>query len=179
MASIDQTKANENLVKFINNTQKVISLTSDVAIDLIKRGGELESLYGDIPDLLEIGKLLFEAYSEADKIKFIVGFVRKTLNDIGDDIIWDKIKAKDASFLSENLSILLPKNEYVDRIQYAYGGNPTGTIYVQEKHLKNMWKLVQGLIHTSLKYIIFSGNPELYGRVMERNPVEYWELNME
>ena len=172
MAELDHTKANENLVKFSNNTRKIILLTTDVGKDLASGPGELGQKYGDIPDLLELALMVYDAFDDEKKVKFLLGFLEKSMS------VWHKIKTKDASILSENLSIILPENEYIERIQYAYGGNPEGVIHVSDKLVSNMWLLITGLMHNSIKYVIYSKHPRLHDEIMARDPINFWNIKL-
>ena len=170
MAECDIDKANENLVKFIGNTRKIILLTTDIGKDLASRTGDLAAKYSDIPDLLELALIVYDAFDDRQKVNFLLGFLEKSLS------VWDKIKRKDASILSDNLSIILPENEYIERIQYAYGHNSTRTIYVSDKMVSNMWLLITGLIHNSIKYVILSRNAKLYNTIMGMDAVNFWNV---
>lgn len=179
MASLDLNKANENFNKFCVNLRKVALLTKDVSLALIEISPEFQKKYTNIPDLLEIGVLALESISNDEKVAMLRNFVKKSLGEINGVPLWEKIKSKDSDFLANNLGMIIPGNEYIDKIQYAYGKNPESKIYVDERMLKSMWLIVHGLIHNSLKYIIFSGDRDLYEMVMSKSPVEFWNLNLQ
>lgn len=178
MALVNTTKANENLEKFSTNLRKVALLTKDISIGLIDINKTFAEMYKDIPDLLELGIMTLESLSSSDKILMLKTFVKKSLGDINGVPLWEKIKSKDAEFLSTNLSMIVPGNQYVEKIQYAYGKNPEGQIYVPERQLKTMWLLVFGLIHNSFKYVILSGDSDLSNMLMARNAIEFWGLDL-
>lgn len=178
MALVNTAKANENLDKFTTNIRKVALLTKDISTGLIEINSSFSEMYRDIPDLLDIAVMTIESLSERDRIKMLKTFVEKSLGNINGVSLWEKIKSKDAEFLSTNLSMIVPGNKYIDKIQYAYGQNPDGQIYVPERQLKAMWLLVHALIHNSFKYVILSGDPDLSDALMSRNAVEFWSLDL-
>lgn len=178
MALVNTEKANENLDKFTTNIRKTALLTKDVSNGLIGINSSFNEMYRDIPDLIDIGVMTIESLSLKDRIDMLLTFVKKSLGTINGVSLWEKIKSKDAEFLSTNLSMIVPGNKYIDKIQYAYGQNPDGQIYVHEKQLKAMWLLVHALIHNSFKYVILSGESELSDTLMSRNAIEFWGLDL-
>lgn len=164
-------KANINKTKFIENTQRIIGSTKKIIERLTDENKALANMYSDIPGLLEIaGSTLANLGSEFHH-NALSQFIEKSLP------VWDKIRLKDDTILTENLSLILPNNPYVSRIQYIYGANPSKTIYVNDSEIKNMWKLLTALVHNAVKYIIFSEDPKFYP--LPPNIVDDFKVNLE
>uniref|UniRef100_A0A6C0BEA7 Uncharacterized protein n=1 Tax=viral metagenome TaxID=1070528 RepID=A0A6C0BEA7_9ZZZZ len=175
MTEYSLQKANINLVRFSTNTRKLIKLTSDITRLLASKGGVLEEKYKEIPGLLEGGLEYYDLFDDKQKTIFLIEFLKKSLS------VWDKIKSKDMSILSENLSIVLPDNPYINIIQYAFGGglDSDGTVYVDDDKVSNVWLGITGLIHTGLKFVIYSRHNELYEKIMSMDPVSFWGLRLD
>lgn len=168
----DMEKANINKCKFIENTQRIIGSTKKIIERLTSENRQLADMYSDIPSLLDIAKEALVNLGDDIHSKVFFTFIRKSIP------VWDKIKHKDDTVLTENLGLILPDNPFVSRIQYIYGANPSKTIYVNDVEIKNMWKLMTALIHNAVKYIIFSENSEFIP-MLPPNVVEDFKINLE
>jgi len=172
MASCDIKLAIENLNKFSTNTRKIIMLTNDICKDLSRKPGEIGKKYKNIPGLLDIALLVFDEFKNEKYEEILVDFLQKSIP------VWDKIKNRDGSILSENLSLIIPDNEYIPIIQYAYGDNPDGKIHVDDKKIKNMWLLITALIHNSIKYSYYGQNKNLHNLINRYDAVAYWNVKV-
>lgn len=156
MSLLNQEKANENFCKFINNIQRVIGKTTQIIERIMKVDKNIATNYNDVYGTLKMANdLIINIDSEKQK-KLFKTFIKKSLN------LWIKIKNKDDSILTEHISIIFPNNPYVEKIQYIYGNNPQKKNFVEPSEMDSIWKLITGLVHNSIKYIIFSEDPEFY-----------------
>lgn len=151
----DEIKANANMCKFVENTQRVIGKTKLILEGIMKQDRHINNEYSDVPGLLDMAKDLLVGLDHETQLKCLRSFIKKS------SPVWYKIKEKDDTILTENLSLILPSNPYVPRIQYIYGNNERKIRYVGEEDIKVMWKLLNALVHNSVKYIIFSEDSEL------------------
>lgn len=163
----DESKALLNKNKFIENTQRVIGMTRKIVDRISENDKNIKSMYSDIPGLLETAGALLVSMGDDIHMKMINGFldgllIKKQRNDVEDDgvSIWMKIKERNDSILTNNLSIILPNNPFVPRIQYIYGANPSKRRYVNDAEIEVMWKLITALTHNVIKYVIFSQNQQ-------------------
>lgn len=172
MSRLDQDKANENFCKFIQNIQRVIGKTSQILERVMKADRTIASSYSDIPSTLTMANQLLLHMGVEGQMKFFRTFIEKSIN------LWENIRVKDDKILTEHLSIILPGNPYVEKIQFIYGGNPQKKIYVDSAEVTMMWKLLTALIHNSIKYIIFSEDTTFYP-LLPDNVVEKFSVNFE
>ena len=165
-------KANSNMCKFIENTQRIINATKVILERLMDEHDHIASDYSDVPMLLDIGKRILVDIGSQEQVKLVKTFVEKSIP------VWEKVKNKDITVLTENMSLILSDNPFVPRIQYMYGSNPQRRCYVNEKETKNMWTLITALIHNSVKYVYFSGNTELMS-IIPDGTIEMFNINLE
>ena len=168
----DEMKANDNMCKFIQNTQRIIGKTKNILEKIMENNKDINNQYSDVPGLLDMAKDLLVSLDNETQTKFLVKFVKKSSS------VWYKIKEKDDTILTENLSLILPSNPYVSRIQYIYGNNEKRINYVDEEDIKIIWKLLNGLVHNSVKYVIFSQNSELL-QLLPKDVVENFKISLE
>lgn len=172
MSRLDITKAQLNKCKFIENTQRIIGSTNKIIKELMEEHEHIRTEYASIPGLLELGNTILVNLPDDKFEEIITDFFTKSIP------VWDKIKNKDITVLTENMSLILSNNQYVPKIQYMYGANEDNLCYVSEKDTKNMWNLITALIHNSVKYVIFSDNKDLLA-ILPPNTVETWKINLE
>lgn len=168
---MDIDKSNVNRVKFIENTQRIMNATNAVLDRLMKEHAHIRGDYSDVPALLEMGKGLLVNLDDTTSRKIIKKFLEKSTP------VWDKIKDKDITILSENLDTILPENPFIPRIQYLYGSNSHSRCYVNEKETATMWKLIEALIHNSVKVAVFSNDEELLA-LLPDGSIEMWKINL-
>ena len=160
----DEGKGVLNKNKFVENTQRIIGMTKKIVTRISGSDKQISNMYSDIPDLLEMAGNLLVSMGNEIHIKMLHGFLRGVLiqrEESSDNIpVWKKIKSKNDSVLTENLSIILSENPFVPRIQYVYGANPTKKCYVNQNEIDIMWKLITALIHNSIKYVIHNNIEE-------------------
>jgi hypothetical protein len=156
MSLLDQSKANSEFCKFIQNIQRVIGRTNQILERLIGTDPTIASNYSEIPGALTMGNMLLLNIGVDGQMKFFKTFIEKSIN------LWEKIRIKDDTILTEHLSIILPDNTYVEKIEFIYGNNPQKKIYVNNAEINYMWKVLTGLVHNSIKYIIFSEDTRFY-----------------
>lgn len=153
---INEEKAKLNKNKFIENTQRIIGMTKKIVTRISESDRQIANMYSDIPGLLDMaGNFLVDMGDEIHS-KMIYSFLKGILiqkEGYVDNIhVWRKIKSKDETVLTENLSVILSENPFVPRIQYVYGANPAKRCYVNHHEIDTMWKLITALIHNSVKY---------------------------
>lgn len=165
-------KSDVNRVKFIENTQRIMNATNTILKRLMEEHAHIKGDYSDVPALLEIGKGVLVNLDNTTSRNIIKGFLEKSVP------VWDKIKSKDISILSENLNVILPENPFIPRIQYLYGSNPKSICYVNESETASMWRLIESLIHNSVKVAVFSNDKELL-EIIPKNAVSVWKINLE
>lgn len=164
-------KSNINRIRFIENTQRIMNATNSVLGRLMEEDSHIRAGYSDVPALLEMGKGLLVNLDDYTSRNVIKSFLEKSAP------VWEKIKNKDITILSENLDTILPQNPFIPRIQYLYGSNPYSRCYVNERETANMWKLIEALIHNSVKFAMFLNDQELLS-LLPSNAVQMWKINL-
>lgn len=160
-----EIKCVQNKNKFVENTQRVIGMTNKIVSRISNADRQIANMYSDIPGLLQMAGDLLVNMGDEIHTKMLHAFLKGILikkEGAPDDIpVWKKIKSKDDTVLTENLSVILSENPFVPRIQYIYGANPARRRYVSDTEVETMWKLITALVHNSIKYA-FHGNHKLF-----------------
>lgn len=159
--------ADEILVKFCNNSNRLVSLTVDIIRKADIPNRELKQSYGKIIDDLDASKALI--------IPSIVG---SYIEQFAEQLLpyLDMVIAKDDSMLINNLDTLLPKNPYTEKVQYIYGKNSENICYCSREDIERVWRLVHGLINNAVKFIVYS-NSRSKAKVLATGVVE--KLNIQ
>lgn len=160
----DGEKGVLNKNKFIENTQRVIGMTNKIVTRISDSDRQISNMYSDIPGLLKMAGDMLVDMGDEIHTKMLHAFLKGVLiqkEGSPDNIhVWRKIKSKDDSVLTENLSVILSENPFVPRIQYIYGANPSKKCYVNQNEIDTMWKLITALIHNSIKYAVHNNVKE-------------------
>lgn len=166
----DPSKADDNLRKFIENLQRVILQTNAILDRISSEDSDVAKRYSDIPPLLNMAKDALVNIGIDGQKKVIKVFIDKSID------VWYMIMNRDDRILTEHLSLILPGDDYVKKIQYLYGANDQRKCYVNEREINNVWKLLTALVHNSAKYVVFSD----YEKFTSRLPKEVfneWKVN--
>lgn len=171
MTLVNKQKADTQFCKFIENLQRVIGKTKAILETVMNDNPSIRSSYRDIPGTLDMGLSLINSGSMFHQ-KIFRAFIEKGIDH------FDMIHRKDDRILTHNLSMILPENEYVNKIQYIYGANPERRRYVSDEDVKVMWNLLLALMHRSIKWILFTEDPEFYPR-LPPDVVQRYKVNLD
>lgn len=173
----DEGKGILNKNKFVENTQRVIGMTKKIVTRISESDRHISNMYSDIPGLLEMAGNLLVNMGDDIHTKMLHAFLKGVLiqkEGACDNIpVWKKIKSKDDSVLTENLSVILSENPFVPRIQYVYGANPSKRCYVNQSEIDTMWKLITALIHNSVKYVVHNNVEEFLPHISEELIIQF------
>lgn len=172
MSLVSQEKAEVNFCKFIENTRRLIGSTKNIIDRINEENVEIRNNYSDVPSLLQMALDLLSNCGINSQKNLMKTFIFKSIE------IWELIRLKDDTVLTEHLSKIIPDNPYVVRIQYVYGSNPSNKCFVDKIEIKKIWNLITALVHNSIKYILFSGDSK-YDGLLPRNVVSLWKVNLE
>lgn len=183
MSLVDVEKTNFQLVKFNENLQKVILKTKVIISEIMKKDAKIASNYNNIPATLDLAISIVQGEIEIPGFDRIYGTICGFLNKYvvaleGGVDLFDMIHLKDDKILTEHLSVLFPKNQYIDKIQYIYGANPQNKNFVDNDDLVSMWKLINGVMHRAIKWVIFSQD-ERYINKINPNIIEKYKITIE
>lgn len=170
MSLINQESVNKQLAKFNENLQKVVLKTKVITVEIMKKDKSIAEKYGMIPPLLDIAINVIQGDTQFPGFDRIYGtlyvFLDKYVSSLERGInLFDMINSRDDRILTHHLSALFPKNEYVDKIQFLYGANPQGKRYVNEDDVESIWKLINGVMHRAIKWVILSRDPKYIDKI--------------
>jgi hypothetical protein len=165
MSILDQNKANVNFMKFVVNLRKLIGKTNSIIVGIMAVNSKIAEEYKFIPMSLTFVCDFIE--KTPDKVKEIfIEFINKSMH------LWPNIMNKDDSILTEHLSIILPGNKYVEKIQYIYREK-----LVNNDDVATMWKCLHGIVHNSIKYIMFSEDPRFFN-ILDKSLIKTYGINL-
>lgn len=172
MSEIDNMNDNKYVIKFVENSTRIIGLTGSILSSLKERYPNVAKEYEDIPALLELGKTMLINMNTPNMMEdFIIKFFDKAINHL------ELLRKKDDSILTERLNIIMPDNPYVKRIQYLYGANQGRIKYCTEKEIQNMWLLIHALVHNAIKHIVNKKIEPFYSRIISECAIDKWKVD--
>lgn len=175
MSSVDKEKANMQLEKFNEGLQRVIGKTKNIIKEIMGSNAEIAISYKDVPDTLDLATMIITGdfpLPNFDPIfGTICGFLEKGID------LFDMIHRKDDRILTEHISLIFPKNKYVDKIQFIYGANHQNRKYVKDGDVEVMWKLIMAVMHRAIKWVIFSRDERFIDK-LPNDVVERYKINL-
>lgn len=163
MSLVDTEKANIQLEKFNENLQRIIGKTKVIVLEIMKTDQKVAYSYKDVPRTLDLAASIVTGEFPLPNFDPIYGTICGFLNK-GIDI-FDMIHMKDDRILTEHISIIFPKNDYIEKIQFIYGANDQQKNYVSNEDITVMWKLIIANMHRAIKWVIFSGDERFINRL--------------